>query len=250
MVWPQLDSADAVLIWGYGIHQNSISIINDLKSKKVIVIDPIKTTLAQSAYRHIQIKPSSDLYFAILLARFIMIEELNETTDESDEYYELTQTVRIKATLDQIGSSLGDIGAVLELFKNHKVAIVVGNSVAQYEHGDDTNSAIGALATLLGNRCSIHPQHLKQEFLDEIECDIDFESGYSLITHTTYTEDSEPQVVYMHSSCGFKDSEKLRISSLGNTFEAELKLDDRVKEGSILIYSNRRFEPKVKVELC
>ena len=59
----------------------------------------------------------------MLLARFVIIEGLYDSDYLAEfgggyeEYYELTQTVRIKAILDMIGLGLGDIGRVLERLK-------------------------------------------------------------------------------------------------------------------------------------
>ncbi|MEJ2469258.1 MAG: molybdopterin-dependent oxidoreductase, partial [Campylobacterales bacterium] len=116
----------------------------------------VRTDFAESADMHIQIKPGGDLFFAMLLARFILIEGIQDDAyletygEEYEEYYELTQTVRIKAVLDMIGLGLGDIGRVLEKLRGKKIAILAGTGVQKYRHGDEVLRAIDAIGVLLG----------------------------------------------------------------------------------------------------
>jgi anaerobic selenocysteine-containing dehydrogenase len=92
----------------------------------------------------------------MLLARFIVIEGMQDEAyleahaEEYEEYYELTQTVRIKAVLETIGLSLGDIGDVLEAVRGRRLAILVGVGVQKYRHGAEVLRAIDALGVLLG----------------------------------------------------------------------------------------------------
>ncbi|WP_345973165.1 molybdopterin-dependent oxidoreductase [Sulfurimonas diazotrophicus] len=152
----QIAEADVVMVWGRNVPVTNSHLLPFLKGKELIVVDPVRTAFAESADIHIQLKPGGDLYFAMLLARFIVIEGmydaeyLAEHGEAFEEYYELTQTVRIKAALDSIGLGLGDIGRVLERLKGKKVAILVGTGVQKYRHGDEVLRAIDAIGTLLG----------------------------------------------------------------------------------------------------
>jgi len=120
------------------------------------VIDPLKTKIAKNAELHIQIKPHGDLSLAMLLSRFLHIEAgcdeafLNEYATGYEEYYELTQNVRIKATLESIDVTLGQIGKILELVNGKKVAIVCGVGIQKYSDGADVLRAIDAFAVMLG----------------------------------------------------------------------------------------------------
>ena len=127
-----------------------------LKGKKIIVIDPIKTKIASQADLHVQIKPHGDTQFAMLLSRFLYIEGgvntefVEEFASGYEEFYELTQTIRIKAVLANIDVTLAEIGKFLELIKGKKVAILCGVGIQKYLDGADVMRAIDALGVLLG----------------------------------------------------------------------------------------------------
>lgn len=156
MTLSEIAKSDVVIIWGRNPHTTSSHILPLLKNKTIIVIDPVKTKIAKMADLHIQIKPHGDLYLAMLLSRFLHIEGgcdekfLEEFGSDFEEFYELTQTIRIKATLDEIDVTLGQIGEILSYVKNKKVAIVCGVGIQKYENGADVLRAIDAFAVALG----------------------------------------------------------------------------------------------------
>jgi len=152
----EIDKSDVVIFWGRNPHTTSSHILPLLKDKKIIVIDPIKTKIAKMADIFIQIKPHTDIYLAMLLSRFIHINDsldekfIEKYASEFDDYYELTQGVRIKATLENIGVTLGQIGDILNLCIDQKVAIVCGVGIQKYRDGADVIRAIDAFAVSLG----------------------------------------------------------------------------------------------------
>jgi anaerobic selenocysteine-containing dehydrogenase len=152
----QIEKSEVIVFWGRNPHTTSSHFLHLLKGKKIIVIDPVKTQVAQNADLHIQIKPHGDAEFALLLSRFLFIEGsidvefVHEYAPEFEEFYELTQTIRIKAVLDNIGASLGDIGKFLELVRDKKVAILCGVGIQKYLDGADVMRAIDAFGVLLG----------------------------------------------------------------------------------------------------
>jgi anaerobic selenocysteine-containing dehydrogenase len=127
-----------------------------IKDKTIIVVDPVETKIAKMADLHIQIKPHTDIFLAMLLYRFLHIEDacddsfLEEYASEFQEYYELTQTIRIKAILADIGMTLGQIGDFLHFVIGKKTAIVCGVGIQKYRDGADVMRAIDALAVGLG----------------------------------------------------------------------------------------------------
>ena len=151
----EIAKSEVVIIWGRNPHTTSSHLLPLLRDKTIIVIDPVKTKIAKSADLHIQLKPHTDLQLAMFLSRFLHIESscdedyLEEFASEYEEFYELTQTLRIKKTLDKIDVDLGDIGRVLALVKNKKVAIVCGLGVQKYRDGADVMRAIDAFAVNL-----------------------------------------------------------------------------------------------------
>jgi len=152
----EIEKSEVIIFWGRNPHTTNSHILPILKGKTIIVIDPIKTKIAKTADLHIQIKPRGDFYLAMLLSRFLHIEGgcdiefLEKYADEYENFYELTQTIRIKKTLDKIDITLGDIGDLLALIQNKKVAIVCGVGVQKYRDGADIIRAIDAFAVNLG----------------------------------------------------------------------------------------------------
>ncbi|MBU1658866.1 molybdopterin-dependent oxidoreductase [bacterium] len=152
----EIEKSEVVIIWGRNPHTTSSHLLPLIKGKKIIVIDPIKTKIAKIADLHIQLKPHGDMHLAMLMSRFLHIENgcdeefLKNHASECKEYYELTQNVRIKATLDEIDVTLGQIGRVLELVRGKKVAIVCGVGIQKYSDGADVMRAIDAFAAFLG----------------------------------------------------------------------------------------------------
>ncbi len=152
----QIAKSEVVVFWGRNPHTTSSHFLPLLKDKKIIVIDPVKTKIAQTADLHVQIKPHGDAEFAMLLSRFLFIEGgvdkefVEKYAPEYEEFYELTQTIRIKAVLDNIGATLGDIGKFLELVKGKKVAILCGVGIQKYLDGADVMRAIDAFGVLFG----------------------------------------------------------------------------------------------------
>ncbi len=152
----EIEKSEVIIFWGRNPHTTSSHLLPLIKNKTIIVIDPLKTKIAKMADMYLQIKPRGDLYLAILLSRFLHIENscdieyLEKYAPEYEEYYELTQTIRIKATLEEIDITLGQIGDLLELIKDKKVAIVCGVGIQKYRDGADIMRAIDAFAVMLG----------------------------------------------------------------------------------------------------
>ena len=152
----EIAKSEVVIIWGRNPHTTSSHLLPLLKGKTLIVIDPIKTDIAKMADLHIQIKPHGDMFLALLLTRFLHIEGscdaecLENFGSEFEDFYELTQTVRIKAILDMIDVSLGQIGDILYMIQDKKVAVVVGVGIQKYRDGADVMRAIDAFAFSAG----------------------------------------------------------------------------------------------------
>ena len=152
----EIAKSEVIIFWGRNPHTTSSHLLPLIKDKTIIAIDPIKTKIAKMADVHIQIKPHGDLKLAMLLSRFLHIEGgcdeeyLQEYASEFEDFYELTQTIRIKATLDDIDVTLGDIGDILAKVKGKKVAIVCGVGIQKYIDGADVMRAIDAFGVGLG----------------------------------------------------------------------------------------------------
>ena len=152
----EIQKSEVIIFWGRNPHTTSSHLLPLLKNKTIIVIDPVKTKIAKSADLHIQLKPHTDLYLAMLLTRFLHINDscdeayLEKYASEFEDYYELTQGIRIKATLEDIDVTLGQIGKIIEMVENKKVAIVCGVGIQKYADGADVMRAIDAFGVALG----------------------------------------------------------------------------------------------------
>ena len=151
-----INEAQVVIVWGRNPHVTHSHILGALKNKSIIVIDPVKTQLTKTADLHIQIKPHCDMQLALLLSRFVIIEGshdeefLEKYGSEYQELYELTQTLRIKSTLEYIDVTLGQVGSILELIRGKKAVILVGTGVQKYRNGAEVLRAIDAFGAILG----------------------------------------------------------------------------------------------------
>jgi len=152
----QVAKSEVVVFWGRNATVTNSHIMPYVEGKEIVVIDPVKTKLAKMANLHLQVKPRSDFYLAILLSRFLMMEAaedrewLEKNASEYDEFYEFTRSFRIKAVLEHIGLSLNDIGDFLLMIQNKKVVFLVGAGLQRFDIGDSTLRAIDSFAALLG----------------------------------------------------------------------------------------------------
>ncbi|MGW8169495.1 MAG: molybdopterin-dependent oxidoreductase [Sulfurovaceae bacterium] len=152
----QIEKSEVVVVWGRDITVTNRHILPFIEGKKLIVIDPVKTKIAKKADLHIQLVPRSDFYLAILLARFVFLEELydkkwlEKNASEYEEYHDFVRTFRIKALLSLIDTDLDTIGEMLLLLKDKKIVFLVGAGVQRYSTGAQVLGAIDCLAALLG----------------------------------------------------------------------------------------------------
>ena len=152
----QVAKSEVVVFWGRNATVTNSHIMPYVEGKEIIVIDPIKTKLAKNSKLHLQVKPRSDFYLAILLSRFLMMESaedrawLDKFASEYEDFYDFTRGFRIKAVLEYIGLSLNDIGDFLLMLQNKKVIFLVGAGLQRHETGDTTLRAIDSFAALLG----------------------------------------------------------------------------------------------------
>ncbi len=133
----QVGKSDVVIVWGRNPHVSNSHILPYLKGKKLIVIDPYRTPLAQKAELHIQLKPNGDLYLALLLCRLL---------GHDMQFKELhTETV-----LEQIDVRLQDIEKLLDLVHDKRTVILAGLGIQKYRNGAATMRAIDGFAVMLG----------------------------------------------------------------------------------------------------
>ncbi len=162
----QIAKADTIVVWGRNLTVTNSHMMPFIEGKKLVVIDPVRTAIAKKADLHLQIQPRTDYYVAIMLARFIFMEDsedvawMEEFASEYEDFYDYTREHRIKAILAYIGVTLGDMGNILEYLRDQKVVFLVGNGVQKYSVGSSTLHAIDSLAATLGlfgkEGCGVH----------------------------------------------------------------------------------------------
>ncbi len=162
----QVAKADTIVVWGRNLTVTNAHMMPFIEGKKLVVIDPVCTAIAKKADLHLQIQPRTDYYVAIMLARFIFMEDsedvvwMEEFASEYEDFYDYTREHRIKAILAYIGVTLGDMGEMLEYLRDQKVVFLVGNGVQKYSIGSYTLHAIDSLAATLGlfgkEGCGVH----------------------------------------------------------------------------------------------
>jgi len=162
----QIEKAETIVVWGRNVTVTNAHLMPYLEGKELVVIDPVKTAIAKKADFHLQIEPRTDYYVAIMLARFIFMENtddtewLDEFASEHEDFYDYTREHRIKAILEYIGTDLGQMGKVLEHLRDKKTVFLVGAGVQKYSTGSYALQAIDALAATLGlfgkEGCGVH----------------------------------------------------------------------------------------------
>ena len=152
----QIEKAEVVVVWGRNITVTNSHLMPYLEGKKIVVIDPVKTAIAKKADFFLQIPPRTDYYIAIMLARFIFMEDsdatewMDEFASEHEDFYDFTREHRIKSILEYIGTDLGDMGRMLNYLRDRKVVFLVGTGVQKYSTGSYVLHAIDSLAATLG----------------------------------------------------------------------------------------------------
>ena len=179
----QIAQSEVIVVWGRNMTVTNKHLLPYMKGKKLIVIDPIRTQIAKQADIYLQIKPLTDIYLALLLARFSIMEDgenhmwLETYGSDWEEFYEFTREFRIKAILDYIGLSLNDMGDMLHLIQSHRTVFLVGIPLQHHAQGHATIQAIDSLAAILGlfgrEGCGVsYMGHSRQGFDDPFSVDL------------------------------------------------------------------------------
>ncbi|SFV90685.1 Anaerobic dehydrogenases, typically selenocysteine-containing [hydrothermal vent metagenome] len=162
----QIAKAETVVVWGRNLTVTNAHMMPFIEGKNLVVIDPVKTAIAKKADFHMQIEPRMDYYLAIMLSRFVIMEDgqddawLEAFAPEIEDFYDYTREHRIKAILEHMGTDLGEMGRMLEYLRGKKTVFLVGAGVQKYTTGAYTLHAIDSLAAVLGlfgkEGCGVH----------------------------------------------------------------------------------------------
>ena len=152
----QIAKSNIVVVWGRNISVSNAHFIDLIKNKILIVIDPVKTDLAKKAAVHLQVKPREDLFLALLMARFVYIEQIENYdfienfTADFDYFVEFIRSFPVKELVERVGVELEDVLTALMLMDKEKVVFLVGVGVQKYAHGSSVLRAIDSLAAMMG----------------------------------------------------------------------------------------------------
>ena len=152
----QIAQADVVVVWGRNLTTTNSHMLPYIDGKQLIVIDPMNTPIAQKADMHIQLRPRSDMLLAIMMARFVImqsledIEWLDKYGSEYDDFYEFTQGFRIQKSLREIDITGTELSKLVDMLIGRKVVFLLGVGIQKYSIGHYVFWAIDSLAATLG----------------------------------------------------------------------------------------------------
>lgn len=151
-----IQKSDVVVVWGRNIHTTHSHLLPCLQHKKLIVIDPVRTKIADKAHLYLQIKPHGDLYLALLLSKLLIQAGLEDnhfikySCSKYDQYKYFLETVSITETLEALDVPLGQIKDFLRIIEGEKTVFLVGVGVQKYRNGATVMRAIDSLGAVLG----------------------------------------------------------------------------------------------------
>lgn len=152
----EIKKSEVVVVWGRNISTTNSHMMKVIEGKILIVIDPVKTEIAKKADIHLQLRPRSDFFLAILWARFAFLEEMEDlefiesSTEEFEYFKDFAQGFRINDLIREVDLKVSTFINALELLKGKKVSFLVGVGVQKYLHGDSVLRAIDSFAAMLG----------------------------------------------------------------------------------------------------
>jgi len=151
-----IKKSDVVVIWGRNIHTTHSHLLPYLKDKKLVVIDPLKTKIANMAHLYLQIKPHGDLHLALLFSKLLIQSGLEDKSfikhscSGYEQFRELLETLSIDESLDASDIRLEQIEDFIEMIKNQKTVFLVGVGTQKYRNGANVLRAIDSLGAVLG----------------------------------------------------------------------------------------------------
>lgn len=154
---PQMISqSEVVVVWGRNIHVTHSHLLPFLEGKTLIVIDPVRTRIAQKADLYLQIRPHGDLYLALMLSRYAMSEGLHDTrwldihAPGYGAFYELACSVPVEEALAYADATSQQIGEMIALLRGKRTVVLVGAGIQKYRDGSDAMRAIDGFGVIMG----------------------------------------------------------------------------------------------------
>jgi len=159
----KLETAKLIIVWGTNLYSTSLHTYNKiLKAKSkgaiVVVIDPIKTRMAEEADIFYQIKPGTDAFLAYGIIRLLidnnLVDEdfIKEYTTGYEELRAVAGTVELGQIESITGIKIEKLNDFAGLLASLKPAIfVLGYGLQRRSLGGNTIRAISMLPVITGN---------------------------------------------------------------------------------------------------
>jgi len=152
----QIKKSKVVVVWGRNIESTNSHMLEIIKDKILIVIDPVKTNLAKKADIHLQIKPRSDFELALLFCRFAYIEQMEDEewiskhASDFDYFLDFFRSYTINSLLDSTDVVIEDFLTALMLIQDTPTSFLIGGGVQRYTNANETLRAIDSFVAMLG----------------------------------------------------------------------------------------------------
>ena len=144
-----IKNANNIIIWGRNPYITNIHLLPLIKNKFVLTIDAIKTKTAKHSDYFVQIKPNSDFYLAILLARMV-IENNKYKKDGVDfeKYKNIVFSYDKEDLMKKCGINNENLMKIFDVIKKGAV-VLTGLGVAKCKECYKTTWAIDSLFYML-----------------------------------------------------------------------------------------------------
>jgi len=152
----EIAKSEVVVVWGRNIDNTNSHLMDVIKNKILIVIDPVKTSLAKKAHIHLQIPPRSDFYLAMLFCRFAYMEQMDDEEyiqkhcSDFDYFLDFFRSYTINQLLEKTGVVIEDFLTALMLIKDSKTSFLVGVGAQKYTNGAEVLRAIDSFVAMIG----------------------------------------------------------------------------------------------------
>ncbi len=139
-----------IIIWGRNPYVTNIHLLDLIKDKFILTIDTINTKTAKNSDFFIQVKPNSDYFLAILLAKLVFKKGLVKRNDGVgfEKFKKIVDGYSVNELLDKSGVDIKSVEKILEKLLEG-VVILEGLGVAKCKECYKTTWAIDSLAFML-----------------------------------------------------------------------------------------------------
>lgn len=155
-------NSKTIIIWGRNPVNTNIHLLPFLKKAKdnganLVVIDPIKTATANMATHYFQIRPESDGFLALAMAKLIIDKDLQDTSFISayshgfDQFRIYVKDLNLDELALKTGLQINEIEELVMLYAGNPSSIILGYGLQRYYNGGKNIRYIDALGAMTGN---------------------------------------------------------------------------------------------------